>query len=287
MSRPKVLILGASGMLGNALFRYFSADVNFRTLGTLRSTGVLQQFDPALRAGLRTHVDVENFDCLLGVLDTFRPNVVINCIGLVKQLASAEDPLSAIPTNSLLPHRLARLASLVGARFVHVSTDCVFDGASGNYAESDAPNAKDLYGRSKLLGEVDYPNAITLRTSIIGHELSTRQGLVEWFLGQEGHARGFARAIFSGVPTVELARIIRDFVLPLPGLHGLYQVSAEPISKLDLLRLVAQTYGKDITIVPDEALVIDRSLNSDRFRRATGYEPPAWPDLVSAMHAFR
>lgn len=287
MAKTKILILGASGMLGNALFRSFSADESFDTLGTIRSTIAAQHFDPSIRAGLRDHVDVENFDSVVGVLGAFRPNVVVNCIGLVKQLAAAEDPISAIPTNSLLPHRLARLAGLVGARFVHVSTDCVFDGARGNYAESDTPNATDLYGRSKLLGEVDYPNAITLRTSIIGHELSTSQGLVGWFLAQEGRVRGFARAVFSGVPTVELARIIRDFVLPQPELHGLYQVSAAPINKLDLLRLIAETYGKDITIVPEEAPVINRSLNSDRFRRATGYEPPSWPILVSAMHAFR
>ena len=287
MPRSKILILGASGMLGNALFRSFSRDDRFETMGTVRSAAAIQQFELAIRGGLRSHVDVENFDSVIAVLDGFRPDVVVNCIGLVKQLAAADDPLSAIPTNSLLPHRLARLAGLAGARFVHVSTDCVFDGAKGNYAESDTPNARDLYGRSKLLGEVDYPRAITLRTSIIGHELSGNQGLVGWFLAQEGSVKGFARAIFSGVPTVELGRIISDFVLPRPELHGLYQVSAAPISKLDLLQLVARTYGKDITIVPDETLVIDRSLNSDRFRRATGYEPPSWPELVSTMHAFR
>jgi dTDP-4-dehydrorhamnose reductase len=204
----------------------------------------------------------------------------------VKQLAEADDPLTALPINSMLPHRLARLCELAGARLVHISTDCVFSGAKGMYVESDFPDADDLYGRSKYLGEVDYPHAVTLRTSIIGHELDGARSLLCWFLAQGGPVRGFTKAVFSGLPTVELARVVRDFVLPHPELHGLYHVSAAPINKYDLLKLVAQAYGKDIEITPHDQLVIDRSLDSTRFKAATGYAPPSWPELVRTMHAF-
>jgi dTDP-4-dehydrorhamnose reductase len=154
------------------------------------------------------------------------------------------------------------------------------------YREQDVSDAQDLYGRSKYLGEADYPNAVTLRTSIIGHELSSANGLVGWFLAQQGSIKGFRRAIFSGLPTVELARVIRDHVIPNPELHGLYHVSAEPISKFDLLKLIAKAYGKTIDIKPDDNLVIDRSLNSSRFFEATGYNSPPWVQLVQSMRDF-
>ena len=194
--------------------------------------------------------------------------------------------MSAISINALLPHRLARLCDVVSARLVHMSTECVFAGTKALYREEESPDAKDLYGLSKYLGEVDYPHAITLRTSIIGHELDSAHGLIGWFLAQNGAVKGFTRAIFSGLPTVELARVIRDFVIPNPELHGVYHVSAEPIAKYDLLQLVAQIYEKNIVINPDDSLVIDRSLNSDRFRKITGYQPSGWPELIRRMHEF-
>ena len=192
-----------------------------------------------------------------------------------------------LPINSLLPHRLARHCGAFNARLIHVSTDCVFDGAKGNYVESDVSNATDLYGMSKLIGEVAGTNAITLRTSIIGHELSTRHGLVEWFLAQTGSVNGFTKAYFSGLPTIELATIIRDHVLPRPTMNGLYHVAAARISKYDLLRQVAETYHKSIEIIPDDALVIDRSLNGSRFNEATGYVAPGWISLIEKMHHFQ
>jgi dTDP-4-dehydrorhamnose reductase len=233
-----------------------------------------------------TGVDVESIDSLTRLFAEVRPQVVINCIGLVKQRAEGDDPLSALPINALLPHRLARLCAVAGARFVHVSTDCVFAGTRGAYVETDAPDAQDLYGRSKLLGEVDYPHAITLRTSIIGHELDSAHGLVGWFLAQQGPVRGFSKAVFSGLPTVELARVIRDHVLPYPSLRGLYHVSAAPIDKYSLLKLVAQTYRRTNDITPEDKVVIDRSLDSSLFRAATRYQPPEWPELVRRMRDF-
>ena len=284
--KPKVLVLGASGMLGNAVLRVFAQSDDYSVVGSARSAGVLRLLPPELREHVICGVDVENTDSLARLFSLARPDVVINCIGLVKQLAEADDPLAAIPINALLPHRLARLCDVAGARLIHMSTDCVFAGTRGMYGEQDLPDAQDLYGRSKYLGEVDYPHAVTLRTSIIGHELSSTHGLVGWFLAQSGPVKGFSRAIFSGLPTMELARVMRDFVIPNAALQGLYHVSAEPINKFDLLTHVAKAYGKSITVIPDDKLVIDRSLDSSRFREITGYRPPAWPELVRRMHEF-
>jgi dTDP-4-dehydrorhamnose reductase len=281
-----VLVLGAGGMLGNAMLRFFADSPGFRVTGTARTAGSRRLLPPGLADRVIAGVDVENQDALVRLFAETRPDAVVNCIGLVKQLASAEDPLAAIPINALLPHRLAGLCALAGARFVHVSTDCVFSGSRGMYRESDPSDAKDLYGRSKYLGEVDYPHAVTLRTSIIGHELDGAHGLVGWFLSQAGPVKGFTKAVFSGLPTVELARVVRDHVLPRPELRGTYHVSAEPIDKHALLTLVAREYGKDIEILPDDQLRIDRSLDSSRFREASGYRPPSWPELVRSMRAF-
>jgi dTDP-4-dehydrorhamnose reductase len=281
-----VLILGSSGMLGNAMLRLFAASPGYDVRGTVRTRTSGNKLPADVHSRLISDVDVENADTLAKVFAEVRPDVVINCVGLVKQLAAGKDPLAALPINSMLPHRLAKLCDPGRCRLVHISTDCVFSGAKGMYKEEDLADARDLYGLSKYLGEVDYPNAVTLRTSIVGHELGTAHGLVGWFLAQKGGVKGFTRAIFSGLPTVELARVVRDYVLPRPELHGLYHVSAEPISKYDLLRLVSQIYGRDVQITPDEQLVIDRSLDSSRFRRLTGYTPAAWPELVRLMREF-
>lgn len=285
-TNKRVLVIGASGMLGNAVLRLFSQSPGYEAFGSVRSSAARRLLPDDLQANVISGVDVENIDSLMRVFGIARPDVVINCVGLVKQLADADDPLAAIPINALLPHRLARLCEVAGARFVHMSTDCVFSGAKGMYSEADAADAKDLYGRSKFMGEVDYPHAITLRTSIIGHELDGARSLVGWFLAQEGSVKGFKRAIFSGLPTVEVARVIRDHVIPHPELHGLYHLSAAPINKFDLLALVTETYGKSIDIIADEQLVIDRSLDSTRFRQATGFTPKPWPELISSMHNF-
>ena len=283
----KILVLGASGMLGNAVLRVLAGSPQLDVVGTVRSSRSVGLQPNTLGERLVSGVDVENSDTLVSLFSKVRPAVVINCIGLVKQLAESDDPLQAIPVNSVLPHRLARLCDAVGARLVHMSTDCVFSGKRGMYSETDFPDADDLYGRSKFLGEVDYPNAITLRTSIIGHERDGARSLINWFLSQEGQVKGYARAVFSGFPTVEIARIIRDYVIPNPELHGVFNVSAEPINKFDLLTLVAEVYGKSIEIVSDDKLVIDRSLDSTRFRQATGFSPEQWPQLIRRMHEFR
>lgn len=284
----KVLVLGVTGMLGNAVFRVFSADIECETWGTLRNGSVARQFPESSQARLLVGIDVLDQDALAAVLTKVRPDVVINCIGLIKQLADSKDPLAALPINAMLPHRIARLCALSGARLIHVSTDCVFSGRKGGYLESDISDADDLYGKSKYIGELhDLSHAITLRTSIIGHELGTSYALVDWFLSRQGCVRGFTKAVFSGLPTVELARVMKDFVVPHSGLNGLYHIAAEPITKFDLLSLVAAEYGKQIDILSDDELVIDRSLDGSRFRDATGYVAPAWPELIRRMNTDR
>lgn len=283
----KILIFGASGMLGNAMFRVLAQSGDLEVFATARSESVRRHFDPSLGDRIVPGVDVENHDSLARVFAQVKPQVVVNCIGLIKQLANANDPLQALPINAMLPHRLAQLCEIGGARLIHVSTDCVFSGARGNYLESDLSDTCELYGQSKFLGEVAYPHTLTLRTSIIGHELSSAHGLIDWFLSQQDTIKGYTKAIFSGLPTVELARVVRDVVLPRVALSGLYHVASSPISKFDLLTLVAREYGKSIEIKPDDSLVIDRSLNADRFRKVTGYVAPTWPQLIASMHEFK
>lgn len=284
----KILILGVSGMLGHKVFAEFSRAGDCEAWGTLRSPSLLRHFDEASRARIRVGVDVLDQDALTRLFAQVQPHVVINCVGLIKQLADAEDPLTALPLNAMLPHRLAALCKLSGARLIHVSTDCVFSGSRGNYREDDISDAYDLYGKSKYIGEVRHDTqAITLRTSIIGHELGSNVALVDWFLSQQTRVKGYRRAIFSGLPTVELARVMHEVVLPRPELHGLYHVSAAAIAKYDLLDLIAQQYGKQIEIDGDDAVVIDRSLDSSRFTLATGYRAPEWPKLIATMQQAR
>lgn len=280
-----ILVLGASGMLGNAMLRTLSEREDWAVYGTLRAPNpALQAMAP--RARFIHGIQADQADSLMAAFMQSRPDVVINCVGLVKQLANAEDPLEAIPINALLPHRLARLCELAHARLVHVSTDCVFSGQQGNYVETDLPDAQDVYGRSKLLGEVDYPHAVTLRTSIIGHELGSARGLVGWFVSQRQGVKGYTQAVFSGLPTCELARVVRNFVIPNTGLRGLYHVAADAISKHDLLQIVNREYGKGLQITPDDTVKVFRSLNATRFKEATGYVAPAWPQLIAQMRAF-
>lgn len=282
----KVLVLGITGMLGSTVFKYLSKDTQLQVYGTLRG-GVTHFFSNVEEDKLITHVNVLDNNTLISVFEKIRPDVVINCVGLIKQLSDAKDPLVALPINSMLPHFLAKLCRLIDARLIHISTDCVFSGKKGMYTEADISDAEDLYGKSKYIGELsNLPKAITLRTSIIGHELNSNFALLNWFLSQSGVVKGYSKAIFSGLPTVELARVIAKYVIPSSSLTGLYHVSVDPIDKMRLLRLVAEIYGKKIEIIEDQTLRIDRSLDSTRFKQITGYIPPSWPDLIQQMKEF-
>lgn len=213
-----------------------------------------------------------------------QPDVVVNCIGIVKQDKSAKDPIASIGVNSLFPHQVAQRCRASQARLIHLSTDCVFSGSKGNYSEGDPPDSQDLYGRSKLLGEVDEEGSLTIRTSMIGRELTGCHGLLEWFFSQHGgKVRGFKRAVFSGFTTQVLAVLIARIITDQPNLSGIWHVSSDAISKFDLLTLVKKTYGLAVEIEPDDDFVCDRSLDSSRFRAATGIRPPGWPEMIESM----
>lgn len=282
-----ILILGVSGMLGSALFKILS-ELNYNVFGTVRSFKDNSFFNKSELERIVFDVDVLNFDDLIKLFHRIKPSIVINCVGVIKQQSSAKDPLSVIPINSLLPHRLSQLCSLINSRLILISTDCVFDGASGNYSENDKPNAEDLYGKSKELGEIrNEEHVFTIRTSIIGHEIQSNRSLVDWFLNSEGSVEGFKNAIFSGLPTNELANVIGNLIIPNQHLYGLYHISVDPISKNDLLNLIKEIYSKDIKIIPSDNLKIDRSLNSNKFKSETGYKPRSWKELISNLYQYK
>lgn len=283
-----VLVLGASGMLGSTIYKIFSSKPQYQVWGTVRNSEILKFFSNSEKKNLITHLDVMNQDELLKVFYQIKPDVVINCIGIIKQQKIAEDPLTVLPINSLLPHRLANICKLTGSRLILISTDCVFDGKKGMYLESDFPNAEDLYGKSKELGEIDNEKHVfTFRTSIIGHELNSSYSLINWFLSQENKIKGFSKAIFSGFPANEITNIIDTKIIPNQEIFGLYHVSADPISKYDLLKSVQRIYDKKIDIIESDELKIDRSLNSDKFRKIVGYQPKGWDQLLQEMQEYR
>lgn len=278
----RVLIFGANGMLGGSLFRYLSKRPGFEVLGTVRG---LEAKGALIQQGFNNLVDgidVADVQSIFSVIKDFRPHYVLNCVGIIKQLDVANAPIPSIEINSLLPHQLAETCDDFNSKLVHFSTDCVFSGRSGEYKEIDTPDATDLYGRSKLLGEVAYGRHLTLRTSIIGHELGKSLSLVDWFLSQDGTVKGYRKAIFSGMPTVCVAEFLQDHVFG-KELSGLYHLSVDPIDKNNLLQLINDVYLTGMKITPCDDLVIDRSLNSDALRAVAGFTPPPWPQLIKKM----
>lgn len=232
-------------------------------------------------------VDANCTDRLLEVVGDFRPDAIVNAVGLVKQRPIAQEAIPSIEVNALLPHRLALVAASAGARFVHFSTDCIFSGTRGAYSEADAPDPEDLYGRTKLLGEVAHPHCVTLRTSLIGQELDRKTSLVEWFLAQKATVRGYRKTIFSGFTTIEMARIVEMILTKHPHVHGVFHVSSDAIDKYSLLRLVKKHYGLETALVPDDEVRCDRSLDSSKFRQQFDYSPPSWDAMVAEMSSLR
>lgn len=285
----KILVIGANGMLGNACMHYFSNKPNFDVIGSVRSKDSRNIFPSHIKEKIIHGVDIVDTQQRDAIFKKTLPDVVINCVGLVKQAQGASNAYQSILLNSLLPHQLAERCQTSNAKLVHLSTDCVFSGLKGSsYLESDIPDATDLYGRTKYLGEVaEDHNALTLRTSYIGNELMGSNGLLEWFLSQEGECLGFTRAIYSGLPTVILMGVIEDILLKHPYLNGMYHLASEPISKYNLLRLIADAFSKKIRIIPNDKIVIDRTLDGSRFQNATGFMAPPWDVMVEKMYIDR
>lgn len=282
MSGDRILVVGASGMLGHEAIGVLSPD--FEVWGACRHPEALPDLGvPTDR--LLGGLDATDHEGAYALVERVRPDLIINAVGIIKQLADAKAAIPSIAVNSLWPHVLADAGSRVGARMVHMSTDCVFSGSRGMYTESDLPDACDLYGRSKLLGEVtDRENTLTLRTSIVGWELSGAAGLFGWFAAHRSEAlKGYTKAVFSGLTTRALTEFIRDFVLPDDSLTGLWHLSAAPIDKYTLLMRLATHLGWDVDLTPDDGLVIDRSLDSTHLRTRTGWVPPSWDEMLQEL----
>ena len=282
----KIVVLGVTGMLGHKMFQTLSSRFD-SVIGFAYEDVTAPPFDKVdLLQGLEmvTGVNAADFQTLEKTLASLRPDYIINCIGIIKQRETASAYIPCIELNALLPHKLAAFAQEWGGRVIHFSTDCVFDGLRGGYTEEDFSNAEDLYGKSKFLGEVAGENALTLRTSIIGRELTAHKSLLDWVLSQNGKTvKGFKNVIYSGGTTNQIADVVAMIIGKFPALSGLYQVVADPIPKYDLLCLIRDAFGLSIEIEPDSQVRIDRSLDSTAFRRATGFVPPTWDAMVRGM----
>jgi len=280
----RALVLGGSGMLGHKLCQVLS--MRMETWGTFRDNpdnykhyGIIS---PERALG---GINVENLTNIQSVFEKILPDVIVNCIGIVKQRDEAQKAIASIQVNALFPHQLAELCLKYNARLIQISTDCVFSGLRGKYTEADVPDPVDLYGRTKLLGELNCPGCLTLRTSIIGWQLKTFSSLLSWFSQQRGqHIKGYKKAIYSGFSTCVLADLIGDLIETRPDLSGLYQVASEPITKYDLLvNLRNELDWDDIEIEPDDNFYCDRSLVGTRFNVATGWKAPNWDEMLSGL----
>jgi dTDP-4-dehydrorhamnose reductase len=282
----RILVLGGNGMLGHRAVAMLSE--RHEVAATLRCPDA-RAVSMAPAARFITGVAAESSDRLVEVMRDVRPDAVVNCIGIVKQRAEGHEAIPSIRANALFPHEMASLCAMAGARFVHVSTDCVFTGSHGGYKESDAPDATDLYGRTKLLGEVEgVPGAVTVRTSLVGWEIGRATGVLEWFATQRGSkCPGYTRAIFSGLASSDLVEVIERLCTTWTDIDGLWHVSTDPISKFDLLTALKGELDWDIDITPVDDPVIDRSLDSTRFRARTGWTPRGWGDAAARLAAER
>lgn len=279
----RILVFGANGMLGHKLVQQLGQD--FDVYATIRgSFETVDKYGIFEQARIITNVSATDVISIEGAIQTVQPEVVINAVGVIKQLPSAKDVITTLEINAIFPHRLAELGEKYGFRLINVSTDCVFDGVKGFYNEDDPPNATDLYGKSKNLGEVAGKNCLTIRSSIIGRELNSSHSLIEWFLSNRGKTvRGFTNAIYSGFPTTIFTDIIAGLIVDHKELNGLYHVAAEPINKFDLLSIANKYYDADITLDKDIDFRIDRSLDCSRFATLTGFKPQKWDEMIRKM----
>jgi len=279
----KILILGGDGMLGHRLMKHFSSTGHEVRVTLRQGLSAYREFGLFRAENAYAETDVRSSDLVAELFAQWRPEAVVNAVGIVKQRPTAKELIPSIEINALFPHKLAELCKASGARMIHVSTDCVFSGRKGHYQEDDPSDAEDLYGKTKYLGEVHDSHCLTLRTSMIGRELSRKQGLLEWLLSQRGSVQGYKNALFSGFTTLELSRIIDKILAEYPEKGGLYHVSSEPISKFDLLTLIRRKMGLRVEIIPVEEPRLDRSLDSTRFRSEFNYTPPTWEEMIEEL----
>ncbi len=282
----RVLVLGGSGMLGHKMFQTLGTR-SFETCTTIRGRledSPLYQSELLENGQVIPGVEVFDFDNVHATLTNVKPDVVVNCVGVIKQRDAAHESVESITINALLPHRLAELCDQIGARLIHFSTDCVFNGEKGAYEESDPSDATDLYGRTKFLGEVSGPGALTLRSSIIGRELYNYRSLLEWFLAQDGEKiKGFSKALYAGMTTNRMSHLVASLISDQPALSGMYQVSGPWISKYDLLLLLRDAFNLQIEIELDDEVDIDRTLVGDRFASEVGFQTASWQDMVTEL----
>jgi len=279
----KILILGVSGMLGYSLFTNLYDNKNLNVYGTIRNNNSHKSHFKIYDT-IFDNIDANDITRIDNIISKIRPNIVINCIGVIKQKKQSNNHENTIRFNTLLPHQLATICTKYHSKLIQFSTDCIFDGKKGMYSENDIPNATDLYGRSKYLGEVDYDQHLTIRTSIIGHELTSSLSLIDWFLNQTDKVEGYSNAIFSGFPTCYFAKILTEHIFNNENINGTFHISSNPIDKYSLLKLVSDVYHKDIKIIKNDYFKIDRSLNNNKFNTLSHIVIPTWTELVEIMH---
>ena len=284
----KILILGSNGLVGNTITRYFFEKENYQTIAILRDCTKLKLFHKKFHQKFLVIENILDYEETKKIIKSVKPDILINCLGITNKEMKI-NPMQIekfITINSLFPHWLQRLCSNIDARLIHFSTDCIFSGNKGFYSENDIPDPPDIYGRSKLLGELNYENTLTIRKSVIGHELASKKGLLEWFLAQNNYVQGYKNVIFSGITVLELARLIDTYIIPRSDLKGILNISGQSISKFDLLKILANVYNKSIEIIPNESMNINRTLNGSQFNKLTGYRISSWSSLIKSMYEF-
>ena len=282
----RILVLGATGMLGHTIYKFLNQSDEIECYGSIRNTKDKEFFDSHLSKKTRIFNDFNNLKKLEKFIKKIKPQIILNCIGLIKQRDNSDNQPEAIFINSLLPHQISKVCNELGIRFIHFSTDCVFSGSKGNYKESDLPDARDIYGLSKFMGEINGKNNLTIRTSIIGHELKNSLGLLEWFLGEKKDIKGYSRAIFSGLTTLEVSRFLLDHIFKNNKIYGVYHLASEPITKLKLLKIINNVYKCKKNIISSSSLKINRSLDGSKLIEVTKYKVPNWEEMIKDLYRW-
>ncbi len=282
----KLAIIGAAGMLGFALHRVLH-DAGFDVTGLVRDDGPPgENWCRDLRYVCGT--DAEDGDAVIRAIRLMQADTVINAAGIKGPVTTAEEARRMLVVNAVFPRMLGAAATSAGFHFIHVSSDGVFSGKEGSYSESHQPDAADLYGMSKLLGEPADEGVLVLRTSMVGLSLRGGRSLVDWLLAARGPVSGFRRSVFSGLAVTEIAGLLARHVLPrAERLTGLFHVGGQAISKHELLCLLQSAWSlEQVEITVDDAVSLDRSLDSTRFREVTGYQAPRWEVMIESMRSF-